>query len=246
MIFLLGLLFFAHSSVTVVKTATPVPGIHKVWVYGNTKNPSSVAIVLSGDGGWILGVVDVAKHLAKQNVMVIGINDMPYLKYQKKNKTDCFNMAADIDSLSHYIQNKYHINNYQKPVIIGFSLGATYAYGILSQAPPHTFKGAISIGFCNDINSPVPLCPEMGLTCTKRLKGKGYDLQAVNYLSDPFVIIQGEKDHECPICQSIAFMEQVPGSSLVQLQHVNHGGLSLHRWLPSILSTYQQVIGLSK
>ena len=228
------------SANAAIKVHTPLPGIKKVWVYGNTVNPSSVVIVLSGDGGWLLGVVDAAKHLAKQNALVIGVNCMPYLKHLRKQPTECYSMATDIERLSIFIQNKYHLN-YMKPILLGYSLGATLAYGMLAQAPAGTFKGAISLGFCYDLEMPKPMCQGAGLESSKRPK-KGYDLLPSGKISDPFIIIQGAKDKECKFCLAKDFVNKTANAEIVELPNIRHGSLGLKKWMPKILEAYKKVL----
>ena len=231
-------LIFVHSK-AVTKGTTPLPGFKKVRIYGNTVNPSSVVIILSGDGGWVLGVVDVAKHLAKQNVMVIGVSCLPYLRYLHKQPMECYSMAGDIEKLSIYIQDKYHIN-YIKPIILGYSLGATMAYGMLAQAPAGTFKGVLALGFCYDLEMPKPMCKGVGLECTKRPK-KGYDLLPSKHIVDPFVIIQGSNDKECKFCLAKDFANQTTHAEIIELPNIRHGGLGLRKWMPTILEAYRKM-----
>lgn len=238
-LFLAGLMAASLSAKAVSKVKTPIPGIKKVWIYGDTINPSSVAIILSGDGGWVLGVVDLSRHLAKEHVMVIGVNCNSYFRYLKKQKDSCYLSADHLEKLAHYVQNKYRLT-YRKPVIIGYSLGATLAYGVLAQAPGGTFRGAIALGFCSDLELPKPLCEGAGLKSTKRAK-KGYDLLPSKHLTDPFVIVQGTKDKECKFCLAKDFVAQTSDAEIVELKNIRHGGLSLHRWIPSILEVYRKM-----
>ncbi|MDP4209698.1 MAG: AcvB/VirJ family lysyl-phosphatidylglycerol hydrolase [Bacteroidota bacterium] len=235
-LFLLG--FIVINAYASGKESTSVPGFKKVWVYGNTVNPSSVAVILSGDGGWVLGVVRLSHELAKQNVMVIGVNVMPYMRYLRKQPSDCFDMASDFDKLARNVEAKYHLN-YQKPVLIGYSLGATYVYGMLAQAQAHTFRAGLSLGFCSDLEEKKIFCRGAGLECVKREKGKGYDLQPVSYLQDPFVMIHGDKDPECNICKVKDFAGKTAHTEIMVLPGIRHGGLGLRRWMPTILETYK-------
>lgn len=232
---------FAVPAGAVTKEHTPIPGFKKVWIYGNTVNPSSVVIIMSGDGGWILGVVDAAKHLAKQDALVIGVNCMPYLRYLRKQTMECYPMADDFVKLSVFIQNKYHIP-YIKPILLGYSLGATLAYGMLAQSPSGTFKGAIALGFCYDLEMPKPLCRGVGLESVKRAK-KGFDLQPCKHLQEPFIIIQGARDKECKFCMAKDFANATVNAEIIELPNIKHGGLGLRKWMPTILQTYARVSG---
>lgn len=233
------LLFVSFPVKAVTKESTPIPGIKKVWIYGDTVKPSSVAIILSGDGGWILGVVDLSRHLAKEHVLVIGVNCNSYFHYLKKQQDSCYSSANDLEKLSKFVQKKYRIP-YIRPVIIGYSLGATLAYGVLAQAQGGTFMGAISLGFCYDLDLPKSLCEGAGLKSSKRAK-KGYDLLPAKHLTDPFVAVQGTKDKECKFCLASDFVSQTTNARIVELRNIRHGGLSLHRWIPAIMEVYRKM-----
>ena len=66
---------------TASKPAEPVEGethlpagrFGKVTVYIPEGTPNSVAIFLSGDGGWNLGVISMAKALVDMGAVVIGV-----------------------------------------------------------------------------------------------------------------------------------------------------------------------------
>jgi len=47
---------------------------------------------------------------------------------------------------------------YQRPLLVGYSSGATLVYAALAAAPPEAFAGAISLGFCPDLEIHKPLC----------------------------------------------------------------------------------------
>jgi type IV secretory pathway VirJ component len=241
---LLGLVFGLSFLTTqaAIKEPTPLPGFKKVWIYGNTVNPSSVVIILSGDGGWVLGVVDVARHLAKKNAMVIGVSCMPYIKHLQKQNVECYSVATNIENLSIFIQKKYGVSNYIKPIILGYSLGATLAYGMIAQAPAGTFKGAISVGFCYDLEMPKPLCKGVGLECSKRPK-KGYDLLPVTHIRDPFIIIQGANDRMCKYCLAKDFASQTTNAELIEMPNLRHGSLGLKKWIPKIMKAYEKILG---
>ena len=65
----------------------------------------SVALFISGDGGWHLGVVNMAKHLVDTGAMVVGIDIRNYLDALGKiEPSRCNDLAVDFEQLSHYVQ----------------------------------------------------------------------------------------------------------------------------------------------
>jgi type IV secretory pathway VirJ component len=239
LLIVMSLSFMIAQAVTTIPT--PFAGLKQVWVYGNTKNPASVVIILSGDGGWILGVVDVAKNLANHNAMVIGVSSKWYMMYLRKQNKGCYSLAADFEQLGKYIQGKYHIK-YIKPIILGYSSGATLAYGVIAQASAHTFQGAISLGFCSDLNVREPLCEMGDLECHKLIKKKGFDLSPVKSLQDPFIVLQGTNDKTCHLCLAQDFVNKTPNAELFELNKIQHGALTLKKWIPKILEAYELIL----
>jgi len=49
-------------------------------VYRSTPRPAHLVLFVSGDGGWKLGVVDMARELAAMNALVVGIDITHYIK----------------------------------------------------------------------------------------------------------------------------------------------------------------------
>ncbi|MCB4757520.1 MAG: virulence factor family protein, partial [Elusimicrobia bacterium] len=130
---------------------------------GTPDHASNVVLFLSGDGGWNLGVVEMAQSLAALNALVVGIDTNHYLKQLSFSKEKCLYLADDFELLSKFIQKKYGFLAYKEPIIVGYSSGATLVYAILAQSPPNTFLGGISMGFCPDLRIPSPLCRGNGL-----------------------------------------------------------------------------------
>ena len=46
----------------------------KITLYYESSQPAHVALFVSGDGGWNLGVVDMARELASLNTLVVGVD----------------------------------------------------------------------------------------------------------------------------------------------------------------------------
>jgi len=74
------------------------------------------------------------------------------------------------------VQLPRKLPEYKRPIVVGYSSGATVAYAALVAAPPETFAGAISLGFCPDLEIRTAMCQMRGLKATRRAKGVGFDL----------------------------------------------------------------------
>ncbi|RZL17014.1 MAG: virulence factor family protein [Pedobacter sp.] len=215
----------------------------KIAVYHPIGIPTSVALFVSGDGGWKTGVVDMARSLAAQGALVLGIDARHYEYYLSKVKAECLYPAADFEELSIDIQKKYNLSTYHKPVLVGYSYGAVLVYGILVQAPANTFKGALALGFCPDINVVKPFCPGNGLTQHVLKPNKSYYLEATKSLTAPFIVLNGAKDQTCPYEATAAFLKDMPRAELIGLDKVGHGFAVAANWLPDFSAAYGRIVG---
>lgn len=214
----------------------------KIMIYQPAKKPTAVVLFVSGDGGWKDGVITMAQSLAGQGALVLGIDARNYKKALAKRKTDCYYPAADFEQLSLMIQKKYKFSNYTKPVLAGYSYGATLIYAILAQAPANTFKGAVALGFCPDIESKKPFCKGNGLTQHILKPGFSFWLERNEHLTAPFIVLNGFKDEACPFAATASFLKNMPMAVLIDLPKTGHGFAVTADWLPQFIAAYQQVI----
>lgn len=212
-----------------------------VTIYKPTGTPKTFVLFISGDGGWNQGVVDMAKNIANQGAMVAGVNILTYYKNIKKENVKCYYPAGDFEKLSLEIQKRYKFSSYCKPILVGYSSGATLVYGVLAQAPANTFKGAIALGFCPDIELDKTLCNGLALT-TKVLKpGKSFYLNPSEKLTAPFIVLQGTEDLDCPYAAALKYMKEVNTEQLITLPKVGHGFSVTKNWLPQFIKAYQEI-----
>lgn len=214
----------------------------KVTIYHPKGVPDSFVLFVSGDGGWNKAVIDMATKVATQGGLVAGIDIRHYLKSIKALKSKCYYRAGDFEEISLTLQRKYKFDHYFKPILIGYSSGATLVYGLLAQAPANTFKGAISIGFCPDIEIDRPLCKGSGL-CSHVLKaGQAFYLDPCMQLTAPFIALNGMNDQVCTFDNTKKFMEDMPMAELISLPNVGHGFAVTRNWFPQLVSAYQKVL----
>lgn len=227
----ISLLLFSFASADDVISFEPFGHVH---VYLPAAQPTSdVVILVSGDGGWVRGVVAMAHVLSQQdNAFVIGIDINAYLEALKRNMATCSYPAGDFENLSRTIQERYGFKDYLRPLLIGYSSGATLVYAALVQAPPDTFPGAMSFGFCSDLPLNRPLCEGNGLHWTNLPRGNGVDFLPAKTLQNPWIAFQGEVDQVCNEGATENFVKEVPLGELVLLPRVGHGFRSLKNWFP--------------
>jgi type IV secretory pathway VirJ component len=217
----------------------------EVSIYRDGKDPRDVVLFLSGDGGWNLGVLSMARRLVNKNAVVAGIDIRHYLGTLEKASSKCVSPADDFDNLSHYLQSKLELKQYIQPTLVGYSSGATLVYATLAEARSGLFKGALSIGFCPDLDLKKPLCEGSGIEATPRsnAKGvlKGVDFLAAKKLPGPWISLQGELDQVCPAPAAQKFIATVPGGEVVLLAKVGHGYSVEKNWVPQFEAAYERI-----
>jgi type IV secretory pathway VirJ component len=210
-----------------------------------TGEPRDIVLFLSGDGGWNLGVVSMARRLADKGAIVAGIDIRHYLAQLEKSSETCVSPAADFDNLSRYLQAKLGLEHYLQPTLVGYSSCATLVYATLVEAPDGLFKGALSIAFCPDLDLKKPLCKGSGIEASPRRDAKG-QLQGVNFLpakklSGKWISLQGEIDQVCPAPATQEFIAAVPGAGIVMLPKVGHGYSVEKNWIPQYEAAYERI-----
>jgi type IV secretory pathway VirJ component len=207
--------------------------------------PNNVVLFVSGDGGWNLGVISMAERLVATGTLVAGIDIRHYLAQLEKSSDKCVSPAVDFENLSHYLQAKLHLKEYVQPTLVGYSSGATLVYATLGESPEGLFKGALSIGFCPDLDLKKPVCRGSGIEATPRRdsKGvlKGVDFLPVKQLPGQWISLQGEVDQVCPAAATEQFIESVPGGEIVMLPKVGHGYSVQKNWVPQFEAAYSRL-----
>jgi type IV secretory pathway VirJ component len=214
----------------------------KVTVYRESQPPSQVVLFFSGDGGWNKGVIDMAKALASLDAVVVGVDITHYFRELRISSGKCSYPAADFEILSKFIQKKLDFSNYVPPVLVGYSSGATLAYATLVQAPPNTFRGAISLGFCPDLPLTKPFCRGYGLEWKPGPRGVGYSFLPASKLQTPWIAFQGTIDQVCNATAVESYAKQVREGSIVLLPKVGHGFAVQRNWMPQFRRAFKNLV----
>jgi len=200
----------------------------EVSVYRPEAEPRDVVLFVSGDGGWNLGAVAMAERLAAKDAVVAGIDIRHYLAQLEKSTEKCASPDVDFENLSRYLQSKLGLKRYLQPTLVGYSSGAALVYATLAGSPDGLFKGALSIGFCPDLDLNKPLCAASGIE-TPRLASKGVppgvNLLPAKKLPGKWIALRGQLDQVCAAPAVQEFAAKVPGSEIVVLPRVGHGEL---------------------
>ncbi len=201
----------------------------------------NVTLFVSGDGGWNLGVIDMAKALVSLDTLVVGIDITHYLKEIARSAGTCTYAAADFEDLSHYLQKQLNLPRYLPPLLIGYSSGATLVYAVLAQAPQNTFQGAISMGFSPDLPLVKPFCRGDGLEARRGPEGKGYVFLPAPHLKSPWVALQGNIDQVCDAETTRLFVKKTGNARLVMLPKVGHGFSVQKNWMPQFKKVFAEL-----
>ena len=212
-------------------------------IYKPSDNPSHVVLFISGDGGWNLGVVDMAKSLAGLDSMVVGIDITHYIQEINNSSEKCTYGAAQFEGLSQYLQKKLGFSHYIPPVLVGYSSGATMVYTTLAQAPPNTFAGGISLGFCPDLKTVHPFCKGSGTLGASTDPKLGYVYQTVDNLPSPWAVLQGDQDQVCSTPDTKVFVGKTGNGQLIELPTVGHGFSVQKNWMPQFKDAFQKIVG---
>ncbi len=214
--------------------------VGRVTLYAPPRPADQVVLFLSGDGGWNLGVVAMAERLRSQGALVAGIDVRAFMK-RLEATAPCAYPAGDLEELSRAVQLHQKLPAYKRPILVGYSSGATLAYAALAAAPAETFAGGVSLGFCPDLALHRRPCALRGLSARPRRDGKGVDLEVAPQLAVPWMVLQGDVDQVCAPEGTRRFVAQIPSARLFWLPKVGHGFGVTARWEPQFIEAYRQV-----
>ncbi len=220
----------------------------EVTVYRPAGAVKSVALFISGDGGWNLGVVDMARHLLEQDAVVAGIDIRRYRDALNKPATACKSPAVDFEGLAHEVERRLKLAEYLPPVLVGYSSGATLAYATVVEAPKGTFAAALSLGFCPDLDLTQKICKGSGLAYeVQYAKGpapapvKGVVFATSKTNVTPWIAFQGDADQVCSPAGTRTFVAATSAAELVWLPKVGHGYSVEKNWLPQFRAAYARL-----
>jgi type IV secretory pathway VirJ component len=243
----MALVIAMHVGTQAVPAGQPptltVPAFGRVVLYAPPRPPDQVVLFISGDGGWNLGVVSMAERLRDLGALVVGIDIRTFLKNLESAK-GCAYPAGALEELSRAVQQHLKLPAYKRPIIVGYSSGASLAYAALVSAPPETFAGAISLGFCPTLEFHTPVCQMRGLK-TSKAKSVGVDMAPFPGLTVPWMVLHGEADQVCSPPATRAFVGASGASRLFSLPSVGHGFGVPRNWEPQFIEAYRAIAASS-
>ncbi|MDD5657035.1 MAG: virulence factor family protein, partial [Elusimicrobia bacterium] len=200
-----------------------------------------VVLFASGEDGWNPAASGMARVLRERGALVLGVDLPRYFKSLRGARAACWQPASDFEALSRFAQKELGPPGYIRPVLAGYSSGATLVYALLAQAPPGAFRAGLSLGFCPELRTPKPLCPGSGLPHDVLPGGRGFRYGPAR-LSERWVVLQGLQDEACAPAAADAFVKDVLGSDIVFLDGVGHGFAAPQRWEPELARAFLRLV----
>jgi type IV secretory pathway VirJ component len=211
-----------------------------VRLYRPHGRPQQFVLFLSGDDGWSRHTERVARELVAHGAMVAGIDTPELFAKLEAGNAACTFPDGDLENLSHYLQGYAQLDTYYTPMLAGYSSGATFAYAMLAQSPHGLFAGALTLGFCPDLELAKPLCPGEGVHFQRRAGGAVMDLMPSRSPLN-WTTLQGSEDAVCAAAPAQQFASQVTGARFIALPEVAHRFNADGAWRQPLLSAYDQL-----
>ena len=199
--------------------ALPLAGAGVAYV-PRTPTPH-VVLFVSGDGGWNASVVAMARRIAAQQAIVIGIS-YPALKRGSARAGGCWYVASDLELISHAAQKTLKLPQYHPPILVGYSSGASLVYAALANTPAVTFAGGLSLGFCPDLAAR-DVCPGDAWTPDYDETKHVNHFPPTKELPKDWYILQGAQDQVCTFDTVRRFTAGMPKTHLLEIGGTGHG-----------------------
>ena len=209
-------------------------GLGDITVYAPQGEAKGLALFASGDGNWNLGVWDMAHTASELGYWVAGFSTPAFLRTLENEAGQCSDATGLLDRIAERVMSEMKLQHPFRPVLIGYSSGATIMYAALAQAGDTRYGGAMTLGFCPDLIIHRPWCEGAGgLTATKMSKAPYTPIfNTVAAVKSPWIVLQGEIDQVCNPPATEAFVNKVKGGHVVMLPKVGHGYSVPRNWMP--------------
>lgn len=238
-----GLLLLATGAQAPTSAAADAPresqyrlgAIGAVSLYRPVGEPRATALFLSGDAGWNAGTAAIARDLSRRGVLVAGLSTPAVMHALEGGHSRCINPNYMLMNLARDVQHRAGVHAYSKPLLIGYSAGATLAYGALAQWPNGGYRGVFSLGFSADITGKRAWCQTPGFAAKPIVRpAHGWLFAPNRRITIPWIVLQGGRDQVVPFAPARRFTESVPHARLIALPTVDHGFTDHRLWMPQM------------
>ena len=232
----------AFSAFTKAPEQIAQPGVGKLAVYRPKGDVTSVALFLSGAGGWGASEAAVTVALSDANTLVVGL-DTRALEASAGPGSSCAYVAGSLQEIARSAEKQLKLPTYIEPMLVGFGQGAAYAYSAIAEAPQNSFKGGVGIAYDPQAATRRPLCPGAGALQARATPGGGYAVGAAQSLSAPFTVLQGAGDAVNSPKAVAAFFNGLDGSRVVTVNKTGRGFTDPALFKDQLTSAYWQIAG---
>ncbi len=213
------------------ESSVRLPFVGTAVTYMPAGAPENAVIFLSGDGGWNLGVVGMARRAARTlDAVVAGVSYPRLQKAALSEKLPCWCPACDLEEIGKALEKQTGFAQYKPPILVGYSSGASLVYAALASSPTETFAGGVSLGFCPDLDNVPPLCRHADWKPVYEAQHRRIDLPPVPEIPRPWAVLQGTVDQVCHAKETEKFVQPMRGATLSRLPGVGHGYSNEARW----------------
>jgi len=221
-----------------------IAGFGEVAIYRPKVASRGLALFASGDGGWNLGVLDMAHEAAAAGFWVAGFNTPKFLKALDAADAECSDVDGLIAKVGATLVRTLDLPLDTKPVVIGYSSGATVVYAALAADAGRRLGGGISLGFCPDLLIHKPFCAgKGGLTQQKQQVAPfGYVFDKRETVDARWRILQGESDEVCDPKFAPEFAEGQADAKAVLLPKVGHGFGVPKNWMSQYRESLDELV----
>ena len=221
-----------------------VAGFGEVAIYKPAGTSRGLALFASGDGGWNRGVLDMAHRAAALGFWVAGFSTPKFLKGLDSGDAACSDADGLLAKLGADLVRQLQLPLDTRPVLIGYSSGATVVYAALAADAGQHFGGGISLGFCPDLLVTKPFCAGRGGLTQQKQKSApfGYVFDKHDTVDVPWRIVQGEIDQVCEPKFAPEFAAGQKDAKAVMLPHVGHGFGVPKNWMPQYVQTVKDLL----
>lgn len=207
-----------------------LPIVGQTTAYVPKIRTTDVVLFLSGDDGWQLGVVDMARRIVPKRVIVLGLNFV----WLRRNQGDvaCWDTSAELTTIATAAEAALGLDAYHPPTLVGYSSGATMVYAALAQGAPGAFAAGMSLGFCPDLASAKPACPVGDWQPTFDEAKHTAWLPTTSDVTRDWYVLHGVQDAECPPADTEKFVSAMAHAHYVPIEGTGHGFGRPERWGP--------------
>ena len=220
-----------------------VAGFGEVALYRPKVDARGLALFASGDGGWNKGVTDMAHEAAGAGYWVAGFSTPRYLAALDAGDGDCSDADGALARLATGLVRHVDLPPDTRPVIIGYSSGATVAYTALAADAGKRFGGGISLGFCPDLLIRKPFCPgDGGLTAHWQQQPPTWVFDKRASVRARWRILQGAQDQVCDPKFAPDFADGQQDTQAILLAKVGHGFGVPKNWMPQFRQSLRDLL----